>query len=161
MSEYSNVPMQQNITGSAPQQKRRRDPQDACTAQLGDPSGSSSPPKVRGSRRGCRCGAARSRSRGQLKRADPDVGDTSNNHTSNGDDDDNQNEPKTDSRNKWRRWDAANGGKRLQCRQAAGGQAAVGVDGLLVCIKVSHSAGMQPGGPTTAGSSSGLPHFFL
>jgi hypothetical protein len=95
---------------------------------------------------------------GQLKCADPDVGDTGNGHTS---DDDDQKDLKIDSRNRQRRREVPDDRKRAQDPQAAGGQAAVGGDGLLVCIQVSHSVGMHREGQATAGSLSCPPTFPL
>jgi hypothetical protein len=41
--KHSDVPTPQNVAGSAPQKKRRRSAQDACTTRLGDPRGTNEP----------------------------------------------------------------------------------------------------------------------
>jgi hypothetical protein len=89
---------------------------------LGPPEATPIPLIRWGSRQGGRCGAAPSTGAGWLKRADPDVGNTGNGHRSDGDDDNDQNEPKTDGRDKHQQRDATGGRTQPQGRQEAGGR---------------------------------------
>jgi hypothetical protein len=141
---------------ATPRMSARRD-REIQEVALGPPEATPIPPMRWGSRRGGRCGAAPSTGTGWLKPADPDVGNAGNGHTSDRDDDDDRNEPKTDGCDKNRRRDATGGQKRPQGRQTAGGQAAAGGDGSPVCTEVAHSAGMRLEGRAMAGSLS-APH---
>jgi hypothetical protein len=162
------MPRPRNIHRERAAAKAPPRPPGCPQVRSGDPRGGSEPPKAIptppmrwGSKRGGGCGMAPSTSRGWLEPADPDVGNARNGHTSDGDDDDAQSEPKTDGHNQRRRRDAGGGETRPRGRQEAGRRAAVGGMSHAACREVPRIAHMRRGGLTMVGSSSGPLHFSL